>query len=315
MAFLGGLVIGTFALGRAINGSGSQLSTIVLALPLLVSVILAVGIGYRHIYGAYRSLRQRERELERLQTEFIQNVNHELRQPLTLVWGYVEMLAENRLDEEEQSELSSRALAQTINLVERVEAITTFRDLCRHDMDFELVRIMDLAKTALRALKQRAHEAGVSLSLDGPDDLPVVTGDPSLLLKALKQLLGNAIKFSPEHGTVSTRVYATADDVYVEVADEGIGIPPSQLDRIFVPFCQADGSTSRRFGGVGLGLSIAQAVAEAHGGRILVSSEGEGSGSTFTLALPVRPSFQLAGRTLFRQSLSVGDNGKQTVRA
>ena len=291
-ALMSNILVGALIMGGAIVGSIREIPT-VLTISVVVGAVLTAAIEHWRANTAYRSLRRRQEELERLQSEFIQNVNHELRQPLTLVRGYVEMLTKSQLDEETRWRLSSMALAQTIDLVERVEAITTYKDVPQGEIKPEWVNVLDLTQTALKMSWQKAYRAGITLHLDGPASPPAVVGDPSWLLEALKQLLDNAIKFSPEGGPVVIRIYTTFDEVCLEVKDQGVGIPPAQLERIFTPFYQADGSPSRRFGGVGLGLSIVQSVARAHAGRVWVKSTGHSKGSTFTMALPLTPPSRL----------------------
>jgi len=239
--------------------------------------------------GGEMNRSQREEELVRLQAEFIQNVAHELRTPLTLVRGYVELLADEGLDEETRRRIASAAFSRTLELVERVEAITTLRELEEGEFHPEPVNLMDLAHTVLKMARQKAHRAGVALRLEGPLHPLIVTGDPVRLMEAMEQLVDNAIKFSPAGTQTCVRLYTRASEVHIRVIDQGIGIPPDQLERIFNRFYQVDGSTTRRFGGMGLGLSIVRAIAEAHGGRVWADSRGPGRGSTFTLALPYQP--------------------------
>lgn len=280
------LVAATWVVGESLASFRGTLLVVVGLFTLFIGTLAAV-IERRRTTSAFESLRRQEEDLKRLRAEFVQNVTHELRHPLTLVRGYVELLTQGQLDEEERHHLSSVALARTIDLVERVEAITTFQEVPSGNMSPELVDVADLTETALKMVWQKAHRAGIALCMTRPPALPAVVGDPAWLLEALKQLLDNAIKFSPKGSVISVQVYPRVDQVCVEVADQGIGVSANQLERVSVPFCQADGSASRRFGGVGLGLAIVRAVAEAHGGRVRVASEGRDKGSTFTLTLPL----------------------------
>jgi signal transduction histidine kinase len=279
----------------------------------LTGIVVMTVISNWRSEAEYESLRHQKAELERLQAEFVQNVNHELRHPLTMLWGYVEMLAKNQLDKNARSQLSSVVLAQTISLVERVEAITAFQDVPGEQMRTDVVDLGELTETASKMVWQKARRARVSVNVDCGPESSMVVGDPAWLLEALKQLLDNAIKFSPEGGTVRVRVCHAKDEVCVEVADEGIGIPADQLGRIFTPFCQGDGSASRRYGGVGLGLAIAQAVARGHSGCVRVASQGHGEGSTFILSLPRPISLRSDRLSPFRRSFSVKGNGKEAI--
>jgi len=118
-----------------------------------------------------------------------------------------------------------------------------------------------------------------------PEDLPPVAGDEGWLLQVFDNLLGNAIKFSPNGGQITVTVEDAGPMERVSIADQGIGIPKDQQERIFERFYQVDGSARRRFGGVGLGLAIVKRIVETHGGKVWVESE-EGKGSTFYFTIP-----------------------------
>jgi len=127
---------------------------------------------------------------------------------------------------------------------------------------------------------------GVEVRLDVAPDLPLLMADPDLLGQVVVNLLDNAIKFSPGGGMVTVRAWPEGDEVIIAVSDQGIGIPPDKLAMVFERFYQVDGSMTRRFGGMGIGLALCKASVEAHGGRIWAESGGEGRGSTFYVALP-----------------------------
>ncbi len=129
--------------------------------------------------------------------------------------------------------------------------------------------------------------AKVEVRWEVAPDLSLLMADPDLLGQVVVNLLDNALKFSPGGGVVTVRAWPEGDEVIIAVSDQGIGIPPDKLGRIFERFYQVDGSTSRRFGGMGIGLALCKAIVEAHGGRIWAESAGEGQGSTFYVALPV----------------------------
>jgi signal transduction histidine kinase len=267
---------------------------VLLAAAILVSGLMAGTIISRAdvLVGSQNALQigrtDERRELDRLQDEFIQNVAHELRTPLALVRGYVEMLAEEQLDEETRRHAASVARSNTEALVELVEAITTLHQVRPKQLNPQPVDLATLARTAAQMVQQKAHRAGVKVLLHIPPDLPRVTADSSRLIEALKQLLDNAIKFSPDGGTVTLDLSARRNNVRVEISDQGIGIPAGKLKRIFDRFYQVDGSTTRRFGGLGLGLAVVKAIVEAHNGRVWATSAGPDQGSTFAFTLPVQ---------------------------
>jgi signal transduction histidine kinase/DNA-binding response OmpR family regulator len=228
------------------------------------------------------------RQLDTLREQFIQNVAHELRTPLALVRGYVEMLARGELDPEEQRvalEVTSRRVEI---LVELVEAITTLQDLGSKPMLIETVSPADLVETACQMTAQRAVNAGIELRREHSADLPSFPGDFTKLSQALHQLLDNACKFSPGSAaiTVTARVNSDKGVMCISVIDQGIGIPPEEQGRVFERFYQVDGGLTRRYGGTGLGLALVREIVEAHEGTVSVESE-VGTGSTFTLCLPL----------------------------
>lgn len=225
------------------------------------------------------------RRLDTLREQFIQNVAHELRTPLALVHGYIEMLTQEELGPEEQRmalDVTSRRIKALVDLV---HSITTLQDLDSQPMRQERVKPSELVNTAIRMAAQRANTASVLLEDACPSDLPSFAGDFTRLAQALHQLLDNACKFSPEQSTVTVSAQMTSDTVTISVIDQGIGIPFDEQDFIFERFYQADGSSSRRYGGTGLGLAIAKEICEAHGGRLTVDSKPN-QGSSFAIHLP-----------------------------
>jgi signal transduction histidine kinase len=225
------------------------------------------------------------RRLDTLREQFIQNVAHELRTPLSLVHGYVEMLTEGGLNQEEQEMALDVASRRIKALVALVDSITTLQDLDSQPLRVDKVKPRDLVGTAIRMAAQRALTAQVELQDATSEELPSFPGDFTRLAQALHQLLDNACKFSPERTTVTVTTEMTPDTVAISVTDQGIGIPQEQQEHIFDRFYQADGSSRRRYGGTGLGLAIAKEICNAHGGDLTVKSE-PGQGSVFAIHLP-----------------------------
>jgi len=127
------------------------------------------------------------------------------------------------------------------------------------------------------------------LAADVESGLPAISVDVDFMGQVMENLLDNAFKFSPEGGAVTVRAWqcTQASEVCIAVSDQGVGIPRDKLDRLFTRFFQINGSTTRRFSGVGIGLALCKKIIEAHGGRIWVESEGEGRGSAFCVTLPI----------------------------
>lgn len=227
------------------------------------------------------------KRLDRLREQFIQNVAHELRTPLALVRGYVELLAEEDLTPDRWGRAVSVARKRVLELVELVEAITTLQDLDTEPLTIKPVGLSELIATACQMTQQRAISSGIRFKCRDLEIIESIPGDFSRLAQALHQILDNACKFSDAGKTVTISGDLSADERYVMISieDQGIGIPQGEQIRIFERFYQIDGSATRRYGGTGLGLALARETVEAHGGWIRVESE-VGVGSTFSLGLP-----------------------------
>jgi signal transduction histidine kinase len=235
------------------------------------------------------------RQLDTLREQFIQNVTHELRTPLALVHGYVEMLAQGGLSPVEQRQSIDVALQRVRELVDLVDSITILQDLDSKPLSIDQISPNELIQMALQMTAQRASATGVQVRSLCPPELPPILGDFTRLVQALHQLLDNACKFSPQEGLVTLSAELVSDSLTISIADQGIGVPPAEHQRIFERFYQVDGSISRRYGGTGLGLAIVHDVIQAHGGNIWVESEGiPGEGSVFMITLPI---YSEAGHT------------------
>ncbi len=240
---------------------------------------------------AYEELK----EVNRLKTELVQNVSHELRTPLTFVKGYVELLLDGAMGElsTQQTDALRIVSERTEAVVRLVSDIITLQKTEAGYFAFGPISPGDVVRQAAEGAKVAADRAGIEIRVDAPPDLPLVMADQGRILQVFDNLLGNAIKFSPNGGHVSVRAEAEVGQVVLVVEDEGIGIPEDKLARIFDRFFQVDGSMTRRFGGAGLGLAIVKEIVEAHGGRIWAKSE-LGRGSAFYFTLPIVSREQLA---------------------
>lgn len=221
---------------------------------------------------AYRELQ----ELDRLKDEFIQNVSHELRTPLTFVRGYTELFLEDAMGPltEDQRQAIEVMAYRTDEVIRLVNNILAFQKMAVEEARREPVDVVALAREALHTAEiieaqNRHSHAKHEFVLDAPDEVPPVLGDKEHLMQALDNLLSNAVKFSPEGGQITVRIRPVQHRfiwpgcepqilpaVQISVSDQGVGIPADQIDRIWQRFYQVDGSSTRRFGGVGLGLAI-----------------------------------------------------------
>ena len=147
--------------------------------------------------------------------------------------------------------------------------------------------ILPVLLRSIQAIRQKALRREIDILADLPAILPQVNLDPQQLGLALWHLLDNATKFSEPGGKIWLRTWVEDDEIRCQVQDEGIGIPLDERERIFQRFYQVDGSSRRRYPGMGLGLSLVKRIIEKHGGRVWVTSDGPGQGAIFTFALPV----------------------------
>jgi len=231
---------------------------------------------------AYRDLK----ELDTRKTQFIQNVSHELRTPFTLIKGYVELMLE-----EEMGALSNRQKAGLAIIAEKTKAlgrliddIVVIQTIDATSLDLHEFDVSYVIHSALANLKAGAPD--VCVQIDLPPDPALVRADSNLIERVLYLLLDNAVKFSPGSAEIALRARREGEMLRVEVEDHGIGISEETLPHIFDRFYQADGSTTRRYGGAGLGLAIVKQIITAHGGQVGGRSvKGQGSTIHFTLPL------------------------------
>jgi two-component system, OmpR family, sensor histidine kinase ResE len=229
-----------------------------------------------------------EYQVERMKREFLANISHELRTPLTPIIGYSELMMKRDLPGEQTREFSASILDSARRLERIVGMLVDFSAIEAGRLPvvtepLEVAPVLDEAVGSWRRRSER-HE----FALDVPDPLPPAQVNPSLFRRMLDELVDNAVKYSPEGGTVRIAVASRNSNerpmLRIEVSDEGIGIDSGDLDGIFEGFSQVDGSGTRSFGGLGLGLTFVKRLAEAHGGAVAAeSSPGHGSSFSFTV--------------------------------
>jgi len=232
---------------------------------------------------------QRVSELSQLKANFISNISHELRTPLTHVKGYIELLVSESLGpiSEEQKhalQVSQQASNRLEGLIEDLimVSLASRGELSIKLEDMDIRRIVSLA---VKSSITKAQARGIDLKADTGENIPFVQGDSQKIGWVLGQLIDNGIKFTSTGGSVVVGLKREGENlVSVSVKDTGIGIHPDKLKDIFEPFHQIDGSSTRRYGGTGLGLSLVRQIIEAHGSMIDVQSM-EGRGSTFKFPL------------------------------
>ncbi len=231
------------------------------------------------------------RRLQRIRTEFIDNLSHELRTPLTTIRLLTERLADELLTLDVPSRVRDRVATIDVETGHLVQMVNELLDLSRIEqatttLHLEDVAVAPLLEAAIARMRTFADRSSVDLELDVPADVPPLRGDPGRLAQLLLNLVHNAVKFSPDGHRVTLAARQEGDMVVLAVTDEGIGIARADQARIFERFYKVDRARDRGQGGTGLGLAIARHIAEAHGGSLGVESE-EGKGATFLVSLPV----------------------------
>ena len=234
------------------------------------------------------------RELEkanRLKSEFLANISHELRTPLNSIIGFSEVLADGLYGEinEKQEKYLGNIHKSGKHLLELINSILDLSKIEAGKMEFnpEKISFRSAAKEVENVLKPLAMKKGIDLSFSIEESLDEIVGDRLKLKQILYNLLGNAIKFTPDKGSVMLEAKKDEENVTVVIKDTGIGIKEEELDLIFESFRQADGSHSRDFEGTGLGLTLTRKFIDMHGGWIRAESV-EGDGSSFIFTLPLK---------------------------
>ena len=240
--------------------------------------------------GQYLERKASEREAEILKDQFFALVSHELRTPLTSIIGYLELVLE---DDEALTDHHRRFLGVVDRNARRLLRLVgdllfvAHVEAGRLALEVGEVDLRTLTTEAIEAARPRAEAKDLVLEAV-TQDVPLMAGDRDRLAQVLDNLISNAVKFTPEDGSVTVRLVTRDDEALLEVRDTGVGIPEAEQDRLFERFYRASTATERAIPGVGLGLTIAKAIVEAHGGTLDFDSV-EGAGTTFRVRLPLRP--------------------------
>jgi two-component system phosphate regulon sensor histidine kinase PhoR len=255
----------------------------------LFLIIFSMSLTFLSLFIIYVAWR-RDRQLRKLKEDFISNVSHELKTPLSLIRMFSEILVTGRVRSEEKKREYFQIIHNESDRMSRlINNLLDFANLGRGNAlgYFENTNIGNLVVKAVEAYRCEVQKDGFQLNLDLAPNLPETYADPNAITMALFNLLDNSVKYSGDGRQIDVRVARTDGTVDLSVKDRGIGIPPSEQSKIFDKFFRGSGPSIRRIRGSGIGLAITKHVAEMHGGEVLVESE-PGKGSLFILKIPIR---------------------------
>ena len=242
-----------------------------------------------HLLDAERNARAEAQRVNQLKDEFLATLSHELRTPLNAIMGWAQLMGLGSMNEDEMKE-AGRAIER--NAQTQKQLIEDLLDMSRIIsgkllLDVQQLEPVSVVETAIETIRPSAavKEIRIEKILDplaGP-----ISGDPARLQQVVWNLLSNAVKFTPKGGKIQVRLEQVNSHIEVSVSDTGQGIDPEFLPHLFERFRQADASTTRKHGGLGIGLAIVKEIVELHGGTVRAKSAGEGKGAAFVVILPI----------------------------
>lgn len=241
------------------------------------------------LLASEQEARQEAETANRMRDEFLATVSHELRNPLNAILGWARMLEKNDLDESNREKAITTIVRNADSQNRLIEDLLDVSRIItgKLRLDVQTIRPQAFVEAAIETVRPAAEAKNIELKTLIDQSANKINGDPNRLQQVVWNLLSNAIKFTPKDGEVTVKVGCVESMIEIEVSDNGAGIAKEFLPHVFDRFRQADASTVRKFGGLGLGLAIVRHITEMHGGTVEVESEGEGKGSTFRVKLPI----------------------------
>lgn len=260
------------------------------------------------LLGREKTVRREVEDASRLKDEFVTTVSHELRAPLNSILGWARMLRTGGLDREAADRAVEAIERSAENESRLVEDLLDMSRIVSGKLSLEL-RVFnpaDIINAAVETIRPAAAARNITINVQLDPAVRLYSGDPNRLQQILWNLLSNAIKFTPGGGAINLKLAQDESQVIISVSDNGQGVNPKFLAYMFDRFRQADSSSVRRHGGLGLGLAIVRHLVELHGGSVTADSAGAGKGTTFTVRLPINPMRVEAAPTVAMQTCEVG---------
>ncbi|GAB4489719.1 MAG: hypothetical protein OHK0031_13360 [Anaerolineales bacterium] len=254
----------------------------------------AVAIYNARLIQALQQAYENLSETDRLKSNFLALASHELRTPLGIIIGYASFIQQEK--NAEVSDHAERVLAAASQMRSIIESMTSLHLLQAKGMTFHprVVPIQQVINAAYEEMREIASEMKHTVSFDLPEQSLLVTADPEKLIPAFVNVFNNAIRFTPSGGKITISARPQRGNILIAIADTGIGLAAEQLPKIFQEFYQVEPHNTRRYGGLGIGLTIAKGLIETQGGRIWAESEGLGKGTTIKVLLPPTGTSSLA---------------------
>lgn len=237
---------------------------------------------------SFNQMAEQLEQNDKMRRQLVGDISHELRTPLTAIKGSMEGLIDGVLvnDESTYNQIYQEAdrlqrLVEDLQELNRVEGSA-------FNIEKKKLKVADLIQDAVTPLLNNFNKKGIQISIQSDKNLPLIIADHDRILQVIQNLLGNALQFTPQNGSIIIHAQKTQEFIHLSIRDNGAGIEAAHLPHIFERFYRAERSRSRQNGGgSGIGLTIAKSLVEAHGGKIWADSEGKGKGSTFTFSLPI----------------------------
>lgn len=236
-----------------------------------------------------QAAREEAEQANRIKDEFLAVLSHELRSPLNPILGWSTLLLKGKLDTTKTTQALTTIQRNAKLQSELIEDLLDVSRILRGKLNLNVasVNLASVIRGAMETVRLAAEAKSIQIGASLTEDVGLVSGDSTRLQQVVWNLLSNAVKFTPQGGQVNIRLERFDSSAQIMVSDTGQGIAPDFLPYVFDYFRQADGATTRKFGGLGLGLAIVRHLVELHGGTVRVESPGEGQGATFTVRLPL----------------------------